>query len=1856
MPAYPLLGNHEYPSSQNPALAPQLFLDYFELPGDERFYSFNYGSVHFVALDVYQNSDAPDNWRLTASQYAWLESDLANAQASGMPWTVVTFHHPALSSAASTSRPWESPLQTDLFPLFDAYGVDYVVMGHHHLYNRSNRKGITYIITGGGGAALQAISTAPFSVNPNHHRLAVRDYEYLLFEATAARMTMVAKKSDGTEIDREIKSNQRRNIILVIGDGMGFEHIQAGRLYTYGSDADGLGNPNYLNMEDPAKFPYAAQEVTTLPGGGITDSATAATAIATGYQHTANGIISEASGIKTTILELARDNGQRTGLITTAAIVDATPAAFGAHDNNRSHYTDLRWDYLLDDDASRPDGDHARTFPEIIFGGGSTSPTYAIDTGYLNQAASRGYTVIDTRAQLYSLNINLEPRVLGVFDKWTGTGLLIPEKDRIDNVYPLQDEPTLADMLSRAIDQLEEGAKGLFVLVEDEQTDELSHANRSTHIAAQVRHLDLAVAAALDWVAATGSGAQTLVLVTADHETGGLDVPEGQNIVPGSAPALTWSTTGHTATNVPVYATGPATIAAQVIDNTEIFRVLEDHLYGGRPPLVTNVAVANITSNSATVSWNTDELSDSRVDYGVTDSYGAFAEDPAHSRVSSHSLALAGLSPNTLYHFRAASLDLSGYAGQSADGTFWTTGPPPAPPAGLLATDTSASIQLDWQDSPEPQVIGYNVYRSAAPGGPYTGLNTDAALVLAGSAWRYHDQGMDLGTAWRGAGYNDSAWASGLAELGYGDGGEATVISYGPDPNNKYPTYYFRKAFEVADPAAYDGLTLRLKRDDGAVVYLNGAEVRRDNMPSGTITFNTWASAAIGGADETTFFQSSVPATNLVAGANVIAVEVHQANGTSSDVSFDLELLASGQLAAQSNFTDAGAPSGANRYYVVTAVDGSGQESAPSAEVCAVRGVPAAPANLSAAAGDGSASLTWAANPECDLSGYGVYRGTAPGGPYVPLTPAPIGGMTYQDTGLNNGQTYYYVVTAVDRSGQESAASNETSATPEDTTPPVLSAIAAFPGETTAAITWTTDEPADSQVDYGLTASYGSAASGAALVTSHSIALSGLLPNTLYHYRLTSRDAALNAASSADLTFTTSPDQVPPAISDVAAVPSDRSATVFWATDEPADSLVDYGLTSSYDLFAQDPLLATSHAIVLAGLEPMTEYHYRITSRDSSGNASSTLDATFTTAADTFPPDTPAGLAAAPGINQVDLTWNASAAADLAGYRVYRSTVSGSGYALLNGSLIAGPSYADTTVLQEVTYYYVVAAVDASGNESGASNEASGRAIDQTAPAAPSGLLAAGGESQVSLDWNDNGEPDLSGYDLYRSTAPGSGHVRINGPLLTASNFVDTAVVVGTAYYYYVVAVDNSGNESAPSAEASATPVDTTPPAVPAGLAAAPGDGAVLLDWNDNSDPDLATYRIYRSTASGGPYSLIAAPLASNYFDSGLTNGIAYFYAVSAVDIHGNESPKSGEVAATPVDMTPPAAPADLAAAASDDAIALDWLDNADPDLGGYNVYRSTTSGSGFVKLNAALVSGSGYADAAVLRGGTYYYRVTAVDDTGNESSPSAEASSATPGFYLSFAANVTVPKAGGGTMTVPDEDIVRYDPVAGAYTLYFDGTAAGLASNQDIDGFDILSSGQILISLDSDSSVSGLGAVDDSDVLIWTPGAGSRYPGIWAWYFDGSDVGLTTSNEDVDAVTLLPGGKLLISTIGSASAGGLSWADEDLMAFTFSGSPGPNTAGAWAWHFDGSDVGLSDLDSEDVWGSAPRLSGSAFYLTVQGAYSVAGLPSGSGVDVLLFTPTSLGAATAGSYALAFDGSASGLSDSSTIDGLDLAF
>ncbi|MEM7535310.1 MAG: hypothetical protein AAF639_24245 [Chloroflexota bacterium] len=202
---------------------------------------------------------------------------------------------------------------------------------------------------------------------------------------------------------------------------------------------------------------------------------------------------------------------------------------------------------------------------------------------------------------------------------------------------------------------------------------------------------------------------------------------------------------------------------------------------------------------------------------------------------------------------------------------------------------------------------------------------------------------------------------------------------------------------------------------------------------------------------------------------------------------------------------------------------------------------------------------------------------------------------------------------------------------------------------------------------------------------------------------------------------------------------------------------------------------------------------------------------------------------------------------------------------------------------------------------------------------------------------------------------------------------------------------------------------------------------------------------------------------------------------------------------------------------------------------------------------------------------------------------------------YLSSSTGGTI-----GTVSFADEDIVAYDISSGTWSMIFDGSDVGI-SGEDIDAFDIVDSDTVLISLNSADNLTDVGAVDDSDVLSFTGSFGDTTSGTWGMFFDGSDVGLTASNEDVDAISLKDSQSLLLSVSGIASVSGLSGIrDEDILLFTAT-SLGDSTAGSWAYHFNGSNVDLNGDTDEDTRGFeyyADHVN-EYLYITTRDAYSI---------------------------------------------------
>jgi len=336
------------------------------------------------------------------------------------------------------------------------------------------------------------------------------------------------------------------NVILLIGDGMGPEQVKLGRI--------AKGKPLCFEA-----FGHKTTCTTDPAEGGVTDSAAAGTALATGHKTTVGAVSLDPDGRKLeTILERFKARGARTGLVTTTAVVDATPAVFAAHARSRRDYDGIAEEMLLG------------TRPDVVLGGGWhwVEAVVAKSKRHPGDDADP-YRVVRTRADLAKVDPKKTARLLGIF---AGANLAF-ELDRT----PACTEPTLQEMTRAALGVLSGGAadKGFFLMVEGGRIDHACHGNDADNAAAETVAFDKAVQAVIDWVTEHKAWDRTLVIVTADHECGGLTVKSDHKGKDGWPDDVDWSTGGHTDTPVPVYARGLlAERAGDVKDNTDAFTLM----------------------------------------------------------------------------------------------------------------------------------------------------------------------------------------------------------------------------------------------------------------------------------------------------------------------------------------------------------------------------------------------------------------------------------------------------------------------------------------------------------------------------------------------------------------------------------------------------------------------------------------------------------------------------------------------------------------------------------------------------------------------------------------------------------------------------------------------------------------------------------------------------------------------------------------------------------------------------------------------------------------------------------------------------------------------------------------------------------------------------------------------------------------------------------------------------------------------------------------------------------------------------------------------------------------------------------
>ncbi len=597
------------------------------------------------------------------------------------------------------------------------------------------------------------------------------------------------------------------------------------------------------------------------------------------------------------------------------------------------------------------------------------------------------------------------------------------------------------------------------------------------------------------------------------------------------------------------------------------------------PTAISALTATSITNGSAQIIWTTNNQADTQVDYGTTTSYGSSTNLNA-TLVTSHSQQLTGLAASTLYHYRARSRDAGGTLVLSSDQTFTTAAPPPPTQITGVAPGivTNTSAQIGWStNNPADSQIEYGTttaYGSSSTLDPamVTGHSQTLSGLTNNTTYHYRVLSRDAGGTLVASGdftftttNAPPAFSVSLSGAGYAEAPLAPKLNLTGD-------WTVETWFKDEDASGYNHdfsyLLLKGNTDvDSESPYVIG--IQYGNLFAGSRT--AWTNQVINFSLLTT-----------------TANRWHHLAATFAATSRTVTIYLDGVQVAQGALAARSTTGNARPLEIGRNGNGAGTFRGKMDDLRiwnVVRTASEIQSNYATELGSSPATLV--GNWRFD-EGAGA---NATDSSASPATAILVGGATWS-TDVGNGP-------------------------PPPPPPTAISAVASTNVTNgSAQITWTTNNPADSQVEYGTTTSYGSATPlDPARVTSHAQQLTGLAASTLYHFHVRSTDAGGTTVTSGDFTFTTAAPPPPTSISAVTSTSiTNTTATITWTTNNPADSQVSYGTTTGYGSTSTlDPALVMNHSQTLAGLAPTTLYHYQVASRDAGGTLVSSGDFTFTT-------------------------------------------------------------------------------------------------------------------------------------------------------------------------------------------------------------------------------------------------------------------------------------------------------------------------------------------------------------------------------------------------------------------------------------------------------------------------------------------------------------------------------------------------------------------------------------------------------------------------------------------------------------------
>lgn len=650
---------------------------------------------------------------------------------------------------------------------------------------------------------------------------------------------------------------------------------------------------------------------------------------------------------------------------------------------------------------------------------------------------------------------------------------------------------------------------------------------------------------------------------------------------------------------------------------------------------------------------------------------------------------------------------------------------------------------------------------------------------------------------------------------------------------------------------------------------------------------------------------------------------------------------------------------GVTRYYYVLAYNDHEVSESSNLVTATTWNIPSSPTELEAVIGDGQVHLSWSAplfDWGAEVTGYAVYVNG------IPQAWTNSETLSATITGLTNGQSYLFEVTAENAVGEGPAAS--VSATPA-TVPSAPTELGAQRGNGEATLSWTAPADGGSAILY-----YVIYRDGAQVATSTEVSYtdSGLTNGVQYTYRVSAVNARGESALSSSAFVT--PATVPSAPLNIHTVPGATSIVLSWdaPSSDGGSSVLHYYIYSglSSGIYDGGDNAGLSTEMSFEGLTPGVVYYFVVVAVNDVGE--STYSVEVSAAAGT--PTAPQGFGSSPGDGLVTLSWSAPSFGGDVTYHLFRDNV-----LIWSGS---GTSYSDLAVIKGVNHTYNVVSENIAG---WGENTTSVVACSLGTPYAPSGLSVVAGQANAQLSWSAPAWSGLSvnGYLVYLSTIPGTYG---EGQAVVGTSFTWTGLEPATTYYWMVCAVNALGEGDATSEEQFTTLA--VPPGPPQTLSADASVGAVTLTWSAPSydgGAAITGYRIYIGTATGSYESSVTVGAVTSYQWTGLPNSSTYYFVVSAINAAG-EGEVSGEASA--IMPTVPGEPRYFSVYREVGKAFLSWTapasDGGAP-ITGYRVYYGTSADTIDTMVEVGLVTE--YVLSGLANDQTYFYEVTAITEVG---------------------------------------------------------------------------------------------------------------------------------------------------------------------------------------------------------------------------------------------------------------------------------